>query len=116
MLPLLDADSLLSSQILEYVLDPLGASLCELQNLLLTIQHPTQDLFPLVPTSIPLSKFLLQDCFLLVHSVCIPLGEYLVHGVHDAVPDVAAPVPGPLSKANEIVDKDIDVCDWPKRI
>ena len=59
MLPLLDADSVPSSQILEYVHDLLGASLCELQRLPLTIQHPTQDLLSLVPSSVPLYKLLL---------------------------------------------------------
>ena len=114
MLPLLDANSLSSSQILEYVNDLLGALLCELQCLVLTIQHPTQDLLPLVPTSIPFSKFLLQYGFLSVHVVCIPLGKYLVHGVHDAEPDVVALVLGPLSKPNKIIDEDINVCDQPQ--
>ena len=33
--------------------------------------------------------------------------------MHDAMPDVVALTPGALSKANEIVNEDINVCDWP---
>ena len=50
-----------------------------------------------------------------MHCVHISLGEYLVHGVHDATPDVAAPTLGALSNANEIIDEDIDVCNWPQK-
>ena len=50
-----------------------------------------------------------------MHCVCISLGKYLVHGMHDAMPDVAALTLGALSKAIEIVDKDIDMCDQPQK-
>ena len=50
-----------------------------------------------------------------MHCVCISLGEYLVHGMHDAMPDVAASMLGALSKADEVIDKDINVCDQPQK-
>ena len=40
-LPLLDANSVSPSQILEYVQDPLQAALCELQRLPLSVQYPS---------------------------------------------------------------------------
>ena len=49
-----------------------------------------------------------------MHGVCIPLGEDLVHSMHDAPPDVVALVPGPLSEPNEVIDEDIDVHDQPR--
>ena len=66
------------------------------------------------PLSPFLSFFSNRYGFLLVHGICIPLGEHLVNGVHDALPDVAALVPGRLSEPDEVVDEDINVCDWPQ--
>ena len=41
--------------------------------------------------------------------VHVSLGEYLVHGVHEAMPDVAAPTSRSLSKANEVIDEHVNM-------
>ena len=50
-----------------------------------------------------------------VHGVCVPLGEHLVDGVHDALPNVSASAPGPLSKPDEVVDENFDVRNQPRK-
>ena len=68
----------------------------------------------MVPAPVPLSKFLFQYGFLLVHGICISLSEHLVEGMHDALPDVPASVLGPLSQPDEVITEDINVCDQPR--
>ena len=50
-----------------------------------------------------------------MHGACIPLGEHLVNGVHDAPPNVLALVLGLLSEPDEVVDENIDVHNWPQK-
>ena len=115
MLPFLHTDSVSASQILEDVNDPLRALLHQLQCHAFTIQDPPQDFIPLVPAAVSLCEFLFRYGFLSMHGVCISLSEDIIHGMHDAPPNVMAPVPGPLSEPNEVIDKHIDVSDWPQK-
>ena len=68
----------------------------------------------MVPAPIPFAKFLFRYGFLAVRGICVSLSEHLVDGMHDAPPNVAALAPGPLSQPDEVVDKDIDMCNQPQ--
>ena len=50
-----------------------------------------------------------------MHCVRISLGEYQVHSAHDATPDVVALTLRALSKANEVIDEDINMCNRPQK-
>jgi hypothetical protein len=50
-----------------------------------------------------------------MHCVHISLSEHLVHGMHDTSSDVVAPTSGSLSKDDEVIDKDINMCNWPRK-
>ena len=80
--------------------DPLGG-----------VEDPPKDLLSLSPSTFPLLELLLGDSFLPVHSVEVPLGKNLVHGMHDATSHVGASVPGALSNPNEVIDKDVNMSD-----
>ena len=51
----------------------------------------------------------------MMHCVCISLSKHLVHGMHDAASDVVAPMLGSLSKADEVINEDIDMYNQPQK-
>ena len=46
-----------------------------------------------------------------MHGHEVPLGEYLVHSMHDAMSHVGTLAPGALHNANEVIHKDINMSD-----
>ena len=68
----------------------------------------------MVPAPIPLAEFLFRYGFLAVHGICVSPSEHLVDGVHDALLNVAASVPGPLHQPDKVVNEDINVRDQPR--
>ena len=110
MLPFLDADTLRVTEVLEDCKDAfLSAVGEEFEGPLGGVEVPSKDLFLLTPSAFPLLELLLGDGFLVVHSVKVPLGKNLVHGMHDATSHVGASVLGAFSNANEIIYKDINM-------
>ena len=67
----------------------------------------------LAPSTFPFQELFLQDSFFLLCHRKVWLGENVVHGMHDTTSDGFAVAVGALGKTDEVVDKDIHVCDGP---
>ena len=67
----------------------------------------------LAPSAFPFQELLLQDSFFSLCHCEVWLGKNVVHGMHDTTSDGFAVATGALGKTDEVIDKDIHMCDGP---
>ena len=65
----------------------------------------------MTPSALTSQELFLGDGFLSLCCHEVWLRENIIHCMHDATADIFAPVPGTLRNTNEVVNKDIYMCN-----